>query len=188
MDKQEWGPALERIQCAVNMLQNSFIMTQALFSGAQPDAPPTLLDMNEVVENFLFVLKPMIKKHRVVVSFSAAEQLPMVKANESYIHQVLYNLFRNAIQTRSEIAIEIKTIFNHKNQMVNCQVADNGPGMDRDCLNSIFSLFFTTRAQGHGLGLYICKEIITRYQGSMTVQSCVGVGTRFTISLPAQNL
>jgi signal transduction histidine kinase len=63
-------------------------------------------------------------------------------------------------------------------------VADNGPGILPEHLPQIFEPFFTTKSRGTGLGLYIIKQIIEYHGGNITVLSKIGMGTKFTISLP----
>jgi two-component system NtrC family sensor kinase len=70
------------------------------------------------------------------------------------------------------------------------EVTDNGVGISPENLPKIFEPFFTTKeiGKGTGLGLAVCYGILTEHGGSLDVQSTVGVGTTFTITLPAVNL
>ncbi len=185
MAQQEYGSATERMHCAAQALRDAFELTQALFSGVNPDFHPVPLSLNLVIADFLFVLKSFLRKHKTAVSFSAAENLPLICGVEMQIRQVLFNLLRNALQARPDVSIRIKTGYQEKSQMVVCQLGDNGPGMDRAMLSTLFQPFHSGHASGHGLGLYVCNAIVSRHQGSLTVQSRLGQGTHFTISLPA---
>lgn len=185
MKEQQWNSALERIRCAATVLHDAFSLSQSLFSGVRPEQPPTTLHLNLVIADFLFVLRPYLRKQKASVSFTAAERVPPISAVETDLRQVLFNLIRNAIQSRPEVCINIETRLNSKNDMVTCRIQDNGPGMDRSALQELFSLYHSGRDNGHGLGLFICKEIINRHHGSLTVQSRPGEGTCFTINLPA---
>jgi C4-dicarboxylate-specific signal transduction histidine kinase len=186
LESGEWHAARERIGCASLILSEAGAMTQALFNGIRPERVPTLTQVNAVVTEFLFTLKPFLRKHQSSVTFALAEELPHIRVVETQFKQVLFNILRNAMQVRAQAVIKIETNFNDHNGMVQCCVHDNGPGMDHDMLDRLFKPFQGRNENGHGLGLCICREIINRFNGSLTVSSRLGSGTCFTISLPAE--
>jgi signal transduction histidine kinase len=111
------------------------------------------------------------------------------------LEQVLLNLLINArhalLGHSRNGAITIKATACDENE-VRIQVIDNGPGIPRHVLSRIFEPFFTTKAtakrgeaKGSGLGLAICREILTHHHGRIDVESTVGKGTTFTLSLPS---
>lgn len=109
------------------------------------------------------------------------------------IQQVILNLLKNAAQaletkaTDRIITISLTQVANDKICLV---IADNGSGIPAEILNKIFQPFFTTKpiGQGTGLGLSVCKNIIVqKHHGTMEVESTVGVGTKFIITLPISN-
>jgi signal transduction histidine kinase len=67
---------------------------------------------------------------------------------------------------------------------VSIDVADTGPGIAPEQLARVFKLFFTTKSSGTGFGLAVAKKIVERHAGTISVQSQVGKGTRFTVELP----
>jgi two-component system, NtrC family, sensor kinase len=113
------------------------------------------------------------------------------------LNQVFMNLLVNAIDALEESCekhqqltpqIQIQTELTADNSMVQIRISDNAHGMPVEVLNRIFDQFFTTKpvGKGTGLGLAISYEIITKkHQGIIEVDSTIGVGTNFTISLPA---
>ena len=113
--------------------------------------------------------------------------LPMVECTPSQIDQVFLNLLVNAAQAMPEGkigAIDIRTTCNE--QEVWIEVRDNGPGIAPDVLKKIFDPFFTTKdpGTGTGLGLSVSQNIIQQHGGKLEVQSTLGVGTTFKITLP----
>ena len=110
------------------------------------------------------------------------------------IEQVLLNLLKNAAQAISECKdlteprIEVRTW--RKGDRALIEVEDNGPGMSEDVRRRVFEPFFTTKEVGigTGLGLSVSYMIITdKHQGSLTVDSSPGRGTRFTVGLPIED-
>ena len=110
---------------------------------------------------------------------------PEVLAKSEDIQHVLFNIVRNAIQAMDgKGRIEIHTT--QEEDWVRVSIQDNGPGIPDENLKRIFDPFFTTKGpdEGEGLGLYIVRQIISRYQGTIEVDNAVVGGTRFVIRFP----
>jgi signal transduction histidine kinase len=114
---------------------------------------------------------------------------PPIKADIVRLTQVFDNLFNNALKYAEGSKITISLTVNPENQVVS--FADEGPGIPTEYLPHIFERFY--RVPGHpnlrgtGLGLFICKQIIQAHNGSISVQTSPGKGTRFLIELPVKN-
>jgi len=122
----------------------------------------------------------------IVLRRELAERLPEIKADIEQLNQVLINLITNAIQAMPEGGkLIIKTFVRGDNLVI--EVSDSGGGIPPDNLNKIFDPLFTTKAKGIGLGLAVCKSIIERHQGQISVNSQEGKGTTFSIELPRGN-
>ena len=116
-------------------------------------------------------------------------RLPLVECAPAQIDQVFLNLIVNAAQAMPEGKmglIDIRTGCDERTVWV--EVQDNGPGIPPEVLKKIFDPFFTTKdpGTGTGLGLSVSQNIIQQHGGTLTVNSTVGVGTTFHISLPIQ--
>ncbi len=119
-------------------------------------------------------------------------KLPKITCEENKIQQVFMNLFRNGIQAMQEAetsppTFTLSTKYQVADEMVTIEITDNGPGIEAATCKRIFEPFFTTKtdSDGTGLGLSISYFIITEiHGGEMTVQSELGVGSRFIIRLP----
>jgi len=114
-------------------------------------------------------------------------KLPLVECAPSQIDQVFLNLIVNAAQAMpvgKMGLIDIRTDCNDKNVWI--EVKDNGLGIPPEVLKKIFDPFFTTKdpGTGTGLGLSVSQNIIQQHGGTLTVESTVGVGTTFKITLP----
>ncbi|MGQ9806494.1 MAG: sensor histidine kinase [Chlorobiales bacterium] len=166
---------IDRIQDLVLNLKNFSRLDEA-------DFKPT--DINENIESTLKIAGHMFKGGiQIIKEFSP---LPLVQAYPAQMNQVFLNLITNAVQAVDERTgkITIKTM-TQGNQVV-VKVIDNGKGIPPENLKKIFDPFFTTKpvGQGTGLGLSIAYKIIERHGGKIDVQSQVGRGTEFTITLP----
>jgi two-component system sensor histidine kinase HydH len=96
---------------------------------------------------------------------------------------VIINLLTNAIQSMDSVGqIQIRIQDNDKQVLI--EVKDSGLGIPADILPRIFEPLFTTKQTGTGLGLLSCRNIVEQHQGTISVQSTVGKGTTFKISLP----
>jgi signal transduction histidine kinase len=104
-----------------------------------------------------------------------------------YFRQALENLVRNAREAlagQSDGVIRLELERMGTNAAV--RVIDNGPGIERERLSTIFEPFVTTKSSGMGLGLVICKEIVEKHGGRLEVRSAPGVGTTFIINVPVE--
>lgn len=129
------------------------------------------------------------KKIKIIKKYNP---LPEVICSETQIEQVLLNILKNAAQAMGEMGlgrrvpkIEISTSL--KNSGVTIEIADNGPGMDKELEKHIFQPFFTTKEKGigSGLGLSVSYHIIVNiHHGKISLKSEKGRGTKFTIWLP----
>lgn len=119
----------------------------------------------------------------------------MVRADARQLRQVFFNLFlnaRDALDALEGRKGRIKTSAIQVHDRVEISISDNGCGMSTEMMSSIFDVFFTTkkptdgrRRRGSGLGLAVCKDIITEHGGSISVKSRPNEGATFTITLRA---
>lgn len=141
------------------------------------------VNINECIESTLKISANELK-YKCTIEKQFGE-LPLLKCYPSQLNQVFLNILVNAAQAISEKGIiEIKTAFENDRIMV--KISDTGEGISPENLPAVFNPFFTTKpvGQGTGLGLSISYDIIQKHQGSIEVESELGKGATFTISLP----
>lgn len=113
-----------------------------------------------------------------------------VHASPSNLFRVLVNLLRNAVQAIGELedpeGARVRVSTWASDELAFVQVADQGPGIPSSVRDQLFDLFFTTHAEGTGIGLYVCKTIVTGWGGMIHVDGHEGEGARFTFSIPLQ--
>lgn len=160
---------------------------------ARPQNPVlAVVDFRKLIEEALVVVRPRANQQEVRVDVSLAQDVPAVEGDLRQLSEVLVNLMVNALEEmpnggRLTIAVEEETIVTNVARRVGVRidVADTGPGINDDDLQRLFEPFFTTKASGSGLGLAIAHGIVERHGGSLTVATELGVGTTFSIHLPA---
>jgi PAS domain S-box-containing protein len=161
-------------------------ITQGLLSFArQSSGVRVAVNLNRVVEEILQLVTKDMDRARVRVTLRRDEALPDIMADANAIGQVLLNLLTNArraIPDGGEITIE--TGYDPEARSVRLVVRDTGTGIAPEILGKIFDPFFTTKPDGTGLGLSVSHGIIHDHQGSVDVESAVGKGTTFTVTLP----
>ncbi|MCC6474240.1 MAG: hypothetical protein IT514_10895 [Burkholderiales bacterium] len=141
-------------------------------------------DLHAGIESTLRIAHDVLRKRKVIKEFG---KVPHITCSPSQINQVLLNLISNAAQaTRDgEGMIILQTGANGREE-VWVEVIDNGAGIAPEALPKIFDPFFTTKevGKGTGLGLSISYKIVQSHGGRLEVESKVGVGTRFRVTLP----
>ena len=150
--------------------------------------PEHTVQINAVAESAISILRAHGRESQMQIDTELAADVPPVHGNAKQLEQVLLNLIMNATQasTRSKSKIHVSTKFAADTGEVIVEVADEGKGIDPDDMPRLFDPFFSTRIEegGSGLGLYISKYIINEHYGRITVESEVGKGSTFRITLP----
>ena len=150
---------------------------------AAPERAP--VDLNVVVNDVLSLLEHQFKVGRIQVRREMPAPGPVVMGTEFKLQQVFLNLFINARDAMPKGGwLSIATRAADGQAIV--EVGDTGAGIPAECLARIYDPFFTTKTmgQGTGLGLSITYGIVREHDGTITCDSEVGVGTRFTLSFP----
>jgi two-component system, NtrC family, sensor kinase len=145
-------------------------------------AKTSRFDLGEGLDSTLIIAKNLVKTKTIHKEYAKNAQ---ITGSPSQINQVFLNLISNAAQaTGDDGVITLRTSV--EGAMARVEVEDNGAGIPADVLPKIFDPFFTTKkvGEGTGLGLSIAYKIISEHGGRIEVQSKVGRGTRFIITLP----
>jgi signal transduction histidine kinase/HD-like signal output (HDOD) protein/ActR/RegA family two-component response regulator len=159
-----------------------------LMRFARPAVPEKeLTDAGEMLREVVEMFEHKLTSHQITLTCDVMPGLPRVMADRKQLQQVLVNLFINAEHAITPPgAVTVRARLDKSGTKVQIQVADTGCGIPPDKQQKIFEPFFTTReeGQGTGLGLSLAHGIIRGHKGAISVQSEVGKGTMFTISLP----
>jgi signal transduction histidine kinase len=162
--------------------------------GFARNRPPGLepTDLARLADDSLMLLEREMMKYRVTVE-KQYQAAPLAMANANQIQQVLMNLLVNARQAMPEGGrLLVRLSHDAQSDTVDLMVRDSGSGIPADKLPRIFDRYFTTKAGpdasgkgGTGLGLSFCRDVVEAHHGRIRVESTTGVGTAFTLKLPA---
>jgi len=160
------------------------------FARLRPDEPFVTMDLNQVVRDSLAITRPRWEEKKVKGGVPLQLELelgpvPVVMGRPAELNEVLTNLVLNAIDAMPKGGtLRIRTrLGDHRHAVIT--VADTGMGMSDDVRKKVFDPFFTTKGEeGTGLGLSVSHSIVERHGGDLKVDSRLGEGTTFTITLP----
>ena len=152
----------------------------------RPDRTFEVVDLNDVVEDVVANLKLKIDQSDARVEF---DRLPEVYGDKSLMVHLMQNLVENALKFRSDEPPVVRIDAECDGDLCSISVSDNGVGFDPDHADRIFQIFQRLHKrdayEGTGAGLAIVKKIAENHGGSVSVDSEEGVGTTFTVELPA---
>ncbi len=179
-------PWREDLQTIVDETLRCRKIVKGLLDFARQTKPQrTLLNLNQVVEDVLSLVRnqTVFKSIRVVNYLDPS--LPTVLADADQMRQVVLNIVLNAADVMTQGG-ELRVESSHDTVAgrVQVRIADTGPGIPEDVLGRVFEPFFTTKKTGTGLGLSIAHGIVERHAGQLRVLSPPGGGTTFIIDLP----
>jgi PAS domain S-box-containing protein len=151
-------------------------------------APPKreLVAMNEVIAEMAGMLRSEARGHGVSIRTDLKDDIPMTMADRVQLQQVLMNLILNGIEAMSETGgvLTVKSKLSEDSE-IQISVNDTGPGLPPGKADQIFEAFFTTKPQGSGMGLAICKSIVEAHGGRIWANGNGGLGSAFHFTLPA---
>jgi signal transduction histidine kinase len=149
----------------------------------------TLLDTNEVIGETIAIVRAELEAAEIDIQLALDPRLPLVTAHRGQVQQVILNLINNAadaMRTVSERArVLIVTSQAFKSDGVAVLVGDSGTGIDPKNADRIFDAFFTTKSNGMGMGLAICRSIVESHGGTLSVSAGIPHGSVFRIVLPS---
>jgi len=196
---EETTEALKELEVETKRAAN--LTRQLLMFSRRSVMQPRIVDVNEVVQNLLKMLRRLLGEN-IAITFESKPELPAVEADVGMIEQVLLNLAvnaRDAMPKGGRLTIVTNTVElddeavkqnseRRAGNFVSLAVTDTGQGMDEGTLKRIFEPFFTTKevGKGTGLGLPTAYGIIKQHQGWIEVHSQSGCGSTFEVFLPAK--
>ncbi|HTU91750.1 MAG TPA: ATP-binding protein, partial [Gemmataceae bacterium] len=143
------------------------------------------VDVNAIVQETLTLLRAQADSQRVILQTELASDLPPLFGSAQALQQVVLNLTTNALQAMPNGGVLLcRTRLLTGSPRVELSVADTGPGIAMQELPHLFEPFHTTRPEGTGLGLALCREIVQQHGGAIELDHQPGWGAVFRVTLP----
>ena len=150
----------------------------------------TNVDIHKTIDESIQLLKPLADQENIKLVFKpATDYSPIVHADRTKLNQVLFNLLSNAVKyNQAEGLVTVEVELSDQNAVTIC-ITDTGKGLSKNQLDNLFTPFERLGAEnsntlGTGIGLVVTKELTELMNGKISVQSTVGLGSRFTIEFP----
>ena len=144
-------------------------------------------DLAEIIDDSIGFIESAAKNRNIRIVREIQGMRPELMADQVMLEQVLLNLMRNAIEAMSDAPPERRRLIVKLSQIENqmeIRVIDRGPGIPPEVQEKLFTPFFSTKPEGMGMGLNICRSIIEFHQGRLWVEDNPQGGTIFVITLP----
>ena len=146
------------------------------------------LDLNDLVREVMTFVRADLRHHGITVRVELAEDLPRIEGVRIQLQQVLLNLIANAVESMASVEhrARVLTVRSQKigDNDIAITVEDTGTGIDQTDLERVFEPFFSTKPEGMGMGLSICRSIIEGHGGRIAASAARGGGTVFQVTLP----
>lgn len=147
---------------------------------------PAQLEVNSIVKEAMRFLSHELQAHQVMLTLALSQDLPPVQADRVQLQQVIVNLAVNAVQAMAASpARQLRISTSLGGGFVQIDVEDSGPGIDQSQLPRLFDSFYTTKSDGMGMGLPICRSILENCGGAISVCNLENGGAAFSVTLPA---
>ncbi len=157
--------------------------------GYQEKAP---FDVNALIRDVLQLVLSELRASQIAVQTTLDDTLPNVRCNRVQLQQVILNLIMNAVDAMNSVTsrqrvLRLRSTIDGSDGVL-VSVEDSGPGIDPKNIDRIFDSFFTTKSQGTGLGLFLCRSIVEDHGGRIwATSSGPDHGALFNVVLPAVN-
>ena len=164
---------------------------RSLLKKGEPQKHCDDVDVNEVAREVLKLMRNDLINQNVTVDTDLAQNLPAIRADRVQLQQVVLNLLLNACEAMTDSdASERQLLIASKleNGAVRMSVTDRGGGIPEEKLEQVFERFFTTKKEGMGLGLSICRSIINEHEGKIWATKNADCGATFHFSLPINHV
>ena len=146
------------------------------------------VNLNSEISKVINITKRRLSGKVIAIIPKLTPDLPSVPCYPGHVKQILLNLIKNseeAMQISTQKVITISTARDNGN--VKLHISDTGCGIPADIQDKVFSHLFTSKPDGYGFGLSICKQIAKKYNGDINFKSVEGKGTTVTVSFPVEN-
>ena len=178
----------EVLKTIVQQTKRAADITRKLLMFSQSSgSPKEALQLEQVLQDTIALVSYQTSLEGIEISRSVTTPIPPFYGNVHELREVFLNLILNAVQSvGSQGEIHCEMNYRSKDQIIGILISDTGRGIPADNIDKLFNPFFTTRSDAVGLGLFVTKQIVHRYGGSIRVESRVEEGSLFIVRLPCR--
>jgi len=186
LDLEEVRQALDRIIRDGGRASDIIGRIRALVRKAPPLNDQ--LNINETILEVIALTRSELRRSGTSLQTQLAEGLPLISADRVQLQQVMLNLILNAVEAMSGSSTKVRELLIRTGQdgpgSVLVAVQDSGPGLRPESLHRLFDAFYTTKADGLGMGLSICRSIVEAHGGRVWAVPNIPQGAAFQFTLP----
>jgi PAS domain S-box-containing protein len=173
---------------AADAQRASEIISRIRLMASRQSPENTAVPLNSLIEEAILFLRHEMQAQGVTVAMNLDRTLPEVQGDRTQLQQVVVNLAMNAIQAMAQAGADTRVIRvssqRTDSQILRVSIDDSGPGVPDAERGRLFDSFYTTKSDGMGMGLPICRSIIERHGGEIWVEPGPTGGARFSFTLP----
>lgn len=162
------------------------IISEMLNSSRESVIQKKLVNINETLNNCVSIVIDRITLQNMQLNLTIEHAPLEIELDESQIKIALNNILINAVEAMEPSKGVLNVTSQQRDGRITITIEDNGYGMDRSTINKLFNPFFTNKKGGMGLGLTTVSNIIKGHQGAIDIESTIGKGSKFIITLPLQ--
>ena len=179
----------EYIQIAINSSNQMYHLIQDVLEYSKVSKDDTqinseLVNLNDIIGNIKQSLSPMLEKKKAVIY---SDKLPSIKGDKIRFFQLFLNMIENGLKYNNSIRPTVYVGYRKINHGHQFQIKDNGIGIEKEYFDKVFEMFkrlhTSNQYEGSGIGLAICKKIVSQYSGSIQLTSSKDQGSCFTFTL-----
>ena len=159
------------------------------FLEAVRPVEPELNELNliELIESVLRVQEAELAARNIEVKIEVEGKVPNILGDRGQIKQVFFNLIKNGMEAMSSKG-QLKILARSDEEQIYLQFVDNGSGISKEDIAKIFDAYYSTKTEGHGLGMMIVQRIMRHHGGHIAVESQIEVGTVITLQFPQPHI
>lgn len=184
MTREELKDCVEKTIAGARQIER---FSHSLLTGRRAAGTFHRVDPNAVCRDFVAFIKVLPKFKNNALSLVLGDEVPEIELDVDQIQQVLLNLVNNAIDAFPRAALSLRTEYDIVDNAVRISVQDDGPGIDEVVRNKLFHENITTKPDGHGYGLPICRQIVEHHGGTIRLETQKNCGAKFIMTFPVRH-
>jgi len=186
-EKTDTAKLAESLQVCQGEVQRLDGIITHFLEAVRPQKPElNELDLVELVEEVLHVQEAELSARQLDVKVEINDGLPAILGDRGQIKQVFFNLIKNAIEAMQPGG-SLRILARRDDDFVYLQFVDTGSGISEEDLSKVFQAYYTTKKEGHGLGMMIVERIMREHGGHVNIESRKEAGTVITLQFPQQH-